>query len=108
MKKFDLLLVFFLTLFSFTTYAQQNQPLTIAGTVVSDENEALPNISVYVENKPNVGTVTDDKGKFSLEVTYGDRLIFRFIGFDNQEHMAVKNESNLVVKLGKSGNALDE
>ena len=108
MKKFDLLLVLFLTLFSFSAFAQQNQSLTISGTVISDENEPLPGVSVYVENKPSVGTATDEKGKFSIDVTYGDRLIFRFIGFDNGEHVAVKNESNLVITLKKSGNALDE
>lgn len=108
MKKFDLLLVFLLTLLPFSTSAQQNQSLTIAGIVLSDEDEPLPGVSVYIENKPSVGTVTDNNGKFSIKVAYGDRLIFRFIGFDNGEHVAVKNESNLVVKLGKSGSALDE
>lgn len=56
----------------------------INGTVVSENGETLPGVSVRLQNT-TVGTVTDVNGKFSLEVAEDNAaLIFSFVGFKSQ------------------------
>ena len=60
-----ILLLFSLLLFQLGSFAQ----VTISGKVVQDENgQPLPNASVYLNNS-TIGTVTDEKGQFSLSTT---------------------------------------
>jgi len=89
------------------TLAQQ-QELAIAGTVVNQDGEPLSNVTVYVKDKATAGTTTDANGKFSINVIYGDRLVFSSVGYESFEHVAVESAANLTVTLSDKSESLDE
>lgn len=56
----------------------------VSGTVLDDEGNPLPGVSVHVTTS-NKGVITDDKGRFSISVPIeGAELYFSFIGFSPQ------------------------
>ncbi len=60
---------------------------TIYGKVSNSEtDETLPGVSVVVKGKSGIGTITDDKGDFTLEVPdEAQYLVFSFVGFESKE-----------------------
>lgn len=66
---------------SISVFAQQK--ITVTG-VVSDESGPLSKVSVIVKGTNN-GTVTNETGAYSIDVAPGTTLIFRSIGFEEQE-----------------------
>lgn len=70
--------------FTFSAIAQQQ---TVTGKVTeADTGEALPGVNIVIKGT-TTGTVTDVDGNFRLNVNnpQTDVLIFRFIGFSEQE-----------------------
>lgn len=51
----------------------------VTGKVVDAQGQALPGVSVYVAGA-NVGTVTDEKGAYALNVADGSEISFAFFG----------------------------
>jgi TonB-linked SusC/RagA family outer membrane protein len=62
-------------------HAQTGHP--VSGTV-QDEDGALPGISVLTMPSKQ-GTVTGADGAFTLQVSQGDTLVFRGLGYDQQQ-----------------------
>ncbi len=89
-------------------FAQQGEVLTISGTVVDEFGEPLPGVSVYVKDRPTAGTSTNVEGKFTIKVTYGDRLAFTFVGYDPLEHVSIESTDNLFMQFGDKGVGLEE
>ncbi|MFN3849779.1 MAG: SusC/RagA family TonB-linked outer membrane protein [Spirosomataceae bacterium] len=85
------------------SYAQEK---TVTGTVTGEDGSSLPGVSVVVKGTAK-GTSTDTEGKFSINVPNGARLVFSFVGYDNQE-VAVGNQSTLKVQLVPSNEMLNE
>ncbi len=59
----------------------------ISGTVIEAESdEALPGVSVYLEERPHIGTITDAEGRYVLlSVPPGSyTLVMSFVGFAAQ------------------------
>jgi iron complex outermembrane receptor protein len=100
MKK-NLYLLIGLLFMATTAFAQTFQ---ISGTVSNENGQSLPGVSVLIKGTTR-GTVTDNDGKYSLEVKKGDILRFSYIGFDTQE-ITVENQhvQNVVLKSGVSLN----
>ena len=90
-------------LFSIVGFAQQT---TLTGRVVDTNNEALPGATVFIKAK-QTGTVTDEKGEFSLNAEIGDILEFSFTGFNTHEEK-VGTATNLSIVLTASTNYLEE
>lgn len=97
-----------LSLSCFPVFAQNKAAFTISGVVYDDTEESLPGVSVYLKDKPGVGTVTDINGKFAIKASKGDIIIFSFVGFDSYEHYVAKEETNLKVVLKTSSTMLEE
>lgn len=52
----------------------------------SETKETLPGVSVVVKENKTIGTITDDKGSFSLSIPEtAKNLVFTYIGFQSQE-----------------------
>ncbi|AKQ47744.1 TonB-dependent receptor [Rufibacter radiotolerans] len=81
------------------------QDFTLTGTV-SDKAEPLPGVSVVVKGTTK-GTATDVNGKFSLNVTPGDELVFSFIGYKTQV-VPYTNQKQLAVNLEPNAFELQE
>ncbi|MCB9037877.1 MAG: SusC/RagA family TonB-linked outer membrane protein [Lewinellaceae bacterium] len=85
----------------------QAQVKTISGTVV-DAKDALPLIGVNVAVKGQQrGAVTDSDGKYALEASAGDSLLFSYIGYSSQS-IVVGGEDIVDVVLAEEGALLDQ
>lgn len=83
---------------SISVFAQQE--ITVTG-VVSDESGPLSKVSVIVKGTNN-GTVTNETGAYSIDVAPGTTLIFRSIGFEEQEILVDKGGVTDVLLLADS------
>ncbi len=74
------------------------QSRELTGTVTSnDDGSLLPGVSVRVAGT-NSGTLTNDKGEYSISVNTGQNVIFSFVGFLNQD-IKVPQSGTLDVSL---------
>ncbi|MDR2628133.1 MAG: TonB-dependent receptor [Dysgonamonadaceae bacterium] len=89
-------------------YSQQNAGKnTVKGTVLDDNDEPLIGATVIVKNT-NTGTVTDADGKYTINASDKDVLVFRYLGFTQLE-IATGGKSVIDVKMQPDQNlALDE
>lgn len=108
MKIIRVLCLLALCFLHLVAYAQQKGELKIAGTVVDDLGEPLPGVSVYVKDRPSAGTTTNSTGKFTINVEYGDRLVFTFVGYEPIEHVSIKSTDNLFMQFSEGSIGLDE
>lgn len=76
---------------------QQQQTITVSGTVVDQTGNPIPGVNVYVAGT-TTGTITDIMGKYSLSVAPDQKLVFSFIGYTNQT-VGVNNRTTIDVVL---------
>jgi len=91
-----LLLFLFMTNFAFS---QQ-----VSGSITDENSDPMLGVSVIVKGT-SVGAVTDFDGKYSIEASNGDVLVFSYVGFDTQEKVVTSETLDLVLT---SGVALDQ
>ena len=85
------------------SYAQQ----TVTGTIIGqDNNEPMPGVNVAVKGTA-IGTTTDVKGSYTLNVPPGSSLQFSFIGYATQE-VNVGNQSQINIVLVADIKTLNE
>jgi TonB-dependent starch-binding outer membrane protein SusC len=93
----QLSLLCFMALMAFTASAQ-----TVEGTVTDDNNEPLVGASVVLQGTSK-GAITDENGKYSLNVAGSNgKLVVSFIGFQEQS-MAIEGRTTINVSLKQSG-----
>lgn len=110
-----LLLVLFLSTFSMNASSaeaslvsetQQTNSWKISGTVTDKDGEPLIGASVTVKGQ-NKGVITDLDGHYSIDVSAGDMLVFKYISFVTQE-IKITSQKNLNVKMSEELNVLNE
>lgn len=93
------LIILFQLLFVATLFATaQSNTLKISGTVL-DDTGPIVGASVYLKDRPGVGNLTRDGGKFSISASKGDVIIFSYIGFLKTEYLVTKEENKLSIVL---------
>jgi TonB-dependent starch-binding outer membrane protein SusC len=105
MRKVLLVIISLLALtFNQEVWAQQRQ---VTGTVISaEDNLPLPGVNIRVKGT-NRGAVSDIDGKYSIQVSQNETLVFSFIGFDDLEQL-VGNQSIIDVTLKTDAKVLGE
>lgn len=94
-----------LTAVATSTFAQTR---TITGTVKSTTtSDPLPGINIYFKSQPSRGTVTDAQGKFSLQASSDDILVFSGVGLKAFE-VSVGAQSIIDVSLEEELSELGE
>lgn len=89
------------------TLKQNLQQSVITGTITDQTTgEALPGVNVVVKGTTR-GTITDESGKYSIEVSPDEVLQFSYIGYVNQE-ITVTNQSVVDVQLVSDVQSLEE
>ena len=85
-----------------------NAQINIAGQVKSDEDDGgLPGVNVVIKGT-TVGTITDNDGRYSIEVPSSESiLIFSSIGYVSEE-ISVDNKSVINLTLTPDITALEE
>ncbi|WP_413666876.1 TonB-dependent receptor [Mucilaginibacter sp. Mucisp86] len=69
---------------------------TITGTVLDELNKPMPGVAVKIKGS-SIGTVTDDKGNFSIAVDNNDVVLtFSFIGYEKQD---IKVDGKRVINI---------
>jgi TonB-linked SusC/RagA family outer membrane protein len=84
-----------------------DQSIKVTGQVLDENGETIPGANVTVKGNPNLGTVTDLDGNFTLNVSQGSVLVVSFIGYISQEH-TVKNTNKFTISLVPDAKALEE
>lgn len=80
--------------------------LPLYGIVTDLESDPLPGVSVRVRGNDR-GTITDENGRYSIEVEKGDIILLSFIGFNPREIMA-KTGGEFNVSLTPNSISLSE
>lgn len=86
-------------------YAASGQTVQLKGTV-SDAAGPLPGVTVSVKNS-TIGTQTDNNGKFSFSVPGNATLVFKLIGYIEQE-VALNGRSEIKIVLKEDSKQLEE
>ena len=81
---------------------------TVTGTVFDENGETLPGVALHLKDRPGIGGTTDANGSFSMKARQGDIIVFSFLGFASFEHVVLKNEADLKIKLVPDANMLEE
>ncbi|MEA4983530.1 MAG: carboxypeptidase-like regulatory domain-containing protein, partial [Paludibacter sp.] len=65
--------------------AQQDNTITVSGTVTDENKEPMIGVNIYVKNEPGFGVNTNLDGKYTIKVKRNATLIFSFVGYDKKE-----------------------
>jgi iron complex outermembrane receptor protein len=76
----------------------------VTGTVTDDTSQPLPGVTIVIKGT-STGASSDFNGKYSINASNGDVLVFSYVGYDTQE---ITVSGSLVNVTMKSGVALDE
>lgn len=99
--KFNLFLTLFIALIAQIAFAQER---SVNGTVTDSNGMPLPGVSV-VKKGTTQGTQTDFDGKFQIQASNTDVLVFSFIGMKETQMPATS--TNLTVKLDDDATDLE-
>ena len=102
MKKY--ILTLFALIFAFS--AANAQEFTISGTVTDTEDEPLAGVAVIIQETKE-GTMTDGKGRYTIEAEEGQTLEFSFIGMVTQ-NVTIGKRSVIDIQMTESAIFLDE
>lgn len=91
---------------SLTVTTSANQQTNIITGTVTDANGMLTGVTVSIKGKA-VSTVTDDKGKYSIDASQGDILIFSYLGY-KEVAVAVDSRSVINVTMQEDATTLKE
>jgi len=107
MKKIRLLNVvtFLLPLLFFSLWSF-GQAVSIQGVVTDETNSPMLGVNVFVKGT-TVGTVTNNDGKYQIQASVKDVLVFSFIGYKSQE-VVVGSQTSINVKLVSSDLNLED
>lgn len=99
---------FFFVVFIFSSLSLLAQ-INVEGVVVDNQNEPLSYVNISV-NRSNLGTTTDEKGKFQLRIPNRNKakLEFSFIGFKTVVVDVSKANEVLRIVLEEESNDLHE
>jgi hypothetical protein len=97
-----LVMVIFLLIIPYFTYAQQN----ITGVISDESGVPLPGVNVVIKGT-NTGTTTDFDGNYSINASDTDILTFSFVGFIDRE-IKVGNADSFNLSLQMGSDELDE
>jgi len=96
-----------LTLFVVLLYGQVGiaQTKSVSGVVSDGKEEPVPGVAVIVKGT-KTGTLTDFDGKFTIEASNGQTLVFSYLGLKTQE--VVVKGSSIKVVMQEDAQQLDE
>lgn len=108
MKRLLLISVILLSCCMVAFGQKKGSEFTVGGVVYDDMGETLPGATVYLKDKPGVGTITDIDGNFSIKVATKDIIIVSYMGYDNVEYYVAKEDKNIVIKMASKSQMMDE
>ncbi|MBL3655884.1 SusC/RagA family TonB-linked outer membrane protein [Fulvivirga sediminis] len=96
--KAEKLIMQFLLMVLLVVFNQAQAQSPISGTVLEETTgDPLPGVTVMLKGT-STGTITDGTGRFALEASPDDILVFSFVGFTRRE-ISVGNQTDFSVTL---------
>lgn len=90
-------------------YAQQPfDDVTITGTVINVEGEAVVGATVILKGHTGRGTATDVNGKYSITVPQGSTLIISFMGYEEKEVELQPDISDYLTTLNEAQTRIND
>ncbi|MFZ0596150.1 MAG: TonB-dependent receptor, partial [Flavobacterium sp.] len=107
--KFLFFSIFFL--FSFLSFSQQNQGVSVSGQVTENSGQTIPYATIFIE-KTDLSIISDENGKFIFKNVKPGKHILKIsaIGFSTQKkHIEVSgnNDVNFSIQLESELNELE-
>lgn len=102
---YGILLIFGL-FFMQSSFAQTKSNVLVQGKIVDADNTEIVVAVVKIKDR-SVGTVTDAKGHFSINVGVGEVLEFSYLGYRPKSLKITNAQRNLVIKLEEDAVLLD-
>ncbi len=96
-------LITLLIAFCNTLFAQ----LSVSGTIVDQDGQPIPGVTILDDNNKTNGTVTDFDGNYTISVPSDGTIKVSFIGYQSQS-IAVSGQTNINISLEEDISALDE
>lgn len=81
---------------------------SISGAVVDEGNKPLAGVSISIKGKAGSGTTTDLNGRFSINATSNDVLVFSMVGYAATERTLQANQTSISVTLSELVSSLDD
>lgn len=66
------------------------------GKVTDEKGNSLPGVTI-IKKGTKIGAITDVDGSFSINANPGDVLVFKYVGFEDQERKITSNEAIVVI-----------
>lgn len=106
MKKWLRKIVFFQLMIFLSVLLVNAQQTSLSGKVTAEDGSPLPGVTIIVSGTTR-GVITGNDGTYSISVKPADKLVFSFIGMENQI-IVVGNQKTLNVKMKDKSLGLDE
>lgn len=84
------------------------QTVKISGTIINERTSAPASGATITVKNTSRTTVTDEKGRFAIEASPGDRLVITMVGFQRTEIIVGSFGTTLDVKLREAVLQLDD
>lgn len=81
--------------------------IDVRGIVTDSTGEALPGVTVLEKDNPTNGTITNQEGRYIINVADDATLIFKIVGLETQE-ILLNGRSQVDVVLKPNTNVLEE
>ncbi len=100
-------IIMLLALFTFSmAVAYSQEKITVSGKVTNGETN-LENVSVKIPGSKE-GTTTDAQGNFRISVTKGRKLVFSYVGYEEQSVTISQHDEIKITLKALENNALNE
>lgn len=71
---------------------------TLKGKVTDERRSPLPGVNI-IKKGTKIGAITDADGIFSIDASEGDVLVFKLIGYEDQERKVTNDAMVVILKL---------
>ena len=93
-------------LLPWSSFAQDNSPRSVTGTVLDEEKEPLMGVFVMIEGT-KTGTATDAQGRYTIKARPDQVLTYQYIGYNDLKEKVGKR-SVIDVTMFSNANELDQ
>lgn len=103
-----LALLFALTIFYSPAGAQEKEKFRISGVVRDTTGVGIPGVSVFNAENKSIGTVTDNDGKFTMEVSAGTKIVLTSVGFIQTSFLTNSANRQVTITMKSDDGSLTE
>jgi TonB-linked SusC/RagA family outer membrane protein len=82
--------------------------ITVSGTVIDETGAELIGVSIAVKENPSIGAVSDQDGRFRIEIPAKSTLRFSYMGYKPQEILYPSSKDKEKISLAPDINEFEE